>query len=100
MSGRIEDESDTLAGVGRKVCTVKGLDSRGLPVSVHVEAESLFEAAAAGLEEIHNGGGLITEVHVTIHAPVQQFKVHPRQLEKWLLSYGREDNVGTRALKG
>lgn len=76
-----------------------GLDSRGLPSSVHVQAHSLFEAAAKGLEELHKNGCLISQVHVTVHEPRNRYKVHPDQLGSWLRSHSREDNVGTRALK-
>jgi hypothetical protein len=70
-----------------------------LPWSVYVEADSLFEAAAAGLEQLHNNGGLITQVLVTVLEPGKRYKVHPQQLEKWLRSYQRADSVGVRALK-
>ena len=70
----------------RKVCTVTGLDSRGLPYSVLVEAGSLFEAAAAGLEQLQKQGCLITEVQILVHEPGKRYTVHPRQLENWLLT--------------
>ncbi len=82
-----------------KVCTVTGLDARGVPVSVQIEAGSLFEAAAAGLEQLHKGGGLITQLHITVHEPARQYNVQPRQLEKWLRSYEQGESVGIRALK-
>jgi hypothetical protein len=85
--------------VQRKVCSVTGLDSRGLPASVLVEAASLFEAAAAGLEELHKKGCLLTEVQILVHEPGKRYTVHPRQLETWLRAYSREDNVGIHALK-
>ena len=49
-----------------KVCTVMALDARGLPCSVQLEAGSLFEAAAAGLEQLHNSGCLITQLQITV----------------------------------
>ncbi len=70
-----------------------------MPASVQIEAGSLFEAAAAGLEELCKRGGLITQLQITVHQPVRQFKVQPRQLEKWLRSYEAGDSVGVRALK-
>jgi hypothetical protein len=85
--------------VERKVCTVTGLDSRGLPYFTLVEAGSLFEAAAAGLEQLHKNGCLITQLQITIHEPGKRYHVHPRQMESWLRSYSDEDNVGLRALK-
>ena len=90
----------TTSHLDRKICTVTGLDSRGLPYSVQVEASSLYEAAAAGLEQLHKNGCLITQVQVAVLAPVRHYKVHPRQLERWLRSYGPDDTVGLRALKG
>jgi hypothetical protein len=85
--------------VAGKVCTVTGLDGRGLPFSVHLEAGSLFEAAAAGLEQLHNKGCLITQLQITVHEPVKKYKVHPEQLANWLRDYKSEDTVGIRALK-
>jgi hypothetical protein len=85
--------------VQRKVCTVTGLDTRGRPASVLVEAGSLFEAAAAGLEELHKQGGLLTEVQIRVHEPGKRYTVRPRQLESWLRTYSREDPVGLHVLK-
>ena len=70
-----------------------------MPASVQVEAGSLFEAAATGLEQLYQKGGLITQLHITVHEPVKRYKVQPRQLERWLRSYDRGDSVGIRALK-
>jgi len=64
--------------VGRKVCTVTGLDSRGLPSSVQLEAGSLFEAAAAGLEQLHKNGCLITQLQITVHEPGKRLQSSPR----------------------
>ena len=85
--------------MARKLCTVTGLDSRGLPHAVHVEAGSLFEAAAAGIEALHQQKCLVSAVQVTVQEPGQQYQVHPRQLARWLRSHNREDNVGVHALK-
>ena len=83
----------------RKVCTVTGLDSRGLPASVLVEAGSLFEAAAAGLEELNKRGCLLTEVQILVHEPGKRYTVRPRQLESWVRTYRQEEPVGLHALK-
>jgi len=40
-----------------------------LPVSVLVEANSLFEAAAAGIEQIHKAGGLVAQVTLRYTRP-------------------------------
>lgn len=85
--------------MARRVCTITGLDSRGLPHSVQVEAGSLFEAAAAGLEQLHKIGGLISQVQITVHEPGKQYKVHPDQLGSWLRSHNSGDPVGIHALK-
>jgi hypothetical protein len=85
--------------VERKVCTVTGLDTRGLPASVLVEAGSLFEAAAVGLEELHKKGCLLSEVQILVHEPGKRYTVCPRQLENWLRTYSREDPVSLHALK-
>lgn len=76
-----------------------GLDARGMPASVQIEAGSLFEAAAAGLEQLHQRGGLVSQLQVTVYEPVSQYKVQPRQLQRWLRSYEAGDSVGVRALK-
>ena len=76
-----------------------GLDSRGLPISVIVEASSLFEAAAAAIEELHKQKCPAGELQIVVHEPGRRFTVRPRQLEKWLRSYSLEDSVGLRALK-
>jgi len=86
--------------VAHKVCTVTGLDSRGLPHSVQVEAGSLFEAAAAaGVEQLHKIGCLISQVQITVHEPGRQYKVHPDQLGRWLRSHNSGDAIGIHALK-
>jgi hypothetical protein len=81
-----------------KVCTVTGLDARGLPCTVQLEG--LFEAATAGLEPLQKNGCLITQLQITVHEPVKRYKVNPEQLVNWLRSYNSEDTVGMRALKG
>jgi hypothetical protein len=83
-----------------KICTVTGLDVRGLPCSVQLEAGSLFEAAAAGLEQLHKKGCLLTQLRTTVHEPAKRYNVHPEQLANWLRDYKSEDTVRIRALKG
>lgn len=68
-------------------------------LSVLVEAGPLFEAAAAGLEQLAKKGALVTQVQITVHEPWKRYRVHPRQLESWLRTYNAEDNVSLRALK-
>lgn len=85
--------------MARKVCRVTGLDFRGLPLAVLVEADSLFEAAAAGIEQVHKQKGLLSEVQIEIQEPGRSHRVHPRQLEAWLRTHETGDSVGVRALK-
>jgi hypothetical protein len=85
--------------VERRICTVTGVDSRGLPCSVLVEAAPLFEAAAADIEELHKQRCPITHVQVLVHEPGKRYTVHPQQLGRWLQTYHREDNVDIQALK-
>ena len=66
---------------------------------MHVEAGSLFEAAAAGIEALHQQHCLVSAVQVTVQEPGQQYQVHPRQLERWLRSHDAADKVGAHALK-
>lgn len=84
--------------MARKVCTVRGRDNEGHPISVLVEAHSLFEATARGLEVIHIKGGQIGEVEVTLHEPRKTFKVRPEDLDNWIAN-GDARNVGLRSLK-
>jgi hypothetical protein len=58
-----------------------------------------LEATAAGLEQLHKNGCLITQVQITIHEPGKRYTVHPDQLGSWLRTYDQDDNVGLRALK-
>ena len=88
-----------LASVEHKVCRVTGLDSRGIPAFVLVEAGSLFEAAAAGFDELHKKGCLPTEVQILVYEPGKRYTVRPCRLERWLRTYNREDPVGLHALK-
>jgi predicted Rdx family selenoprotein len=85
--------------VGEKVCQVRGQDHRGYPKVVLVEAHTLFEAAARGLEEICRQGGQVGELEITIQEPGSQFKVRPQEIAKWLRSYEPRQNVGIKALK-
>jgi hypothetical protein len=84
--------------VARKVCTVRGRDNQGHPVTVLVEAASLFEATARGLEVIHAKGGQIGEVEVTVHEPGRTFNVGPDDLDNWIAN-DDSGNIGLRSLK-
>ena len=57
---------------------MKGIDHRGLPKTVLVEARSLFEAAAEGLEKLHRDGGCrFDQLEVTVREPRGTFAVRP-----------------------
>lgn len=83
-----------------RICTVRGIDPRGLPKTTTVEAGSLFEAAAAGFEKLHRDGGCQCEaLEVTVHEPRATFSVRVGQLVQWLGRRGAEETIGTTALK-
>jgi hypothetical protein len=86
--------------VATKVCTVKGVDPRGLPKTATVEAHSLFEAAAQGFEKLHqNGGCRFDSVEITVHEPRATFQVRAGQLVNWLGRHGEGESIGVTALK-
>ena len=64
-----------------------------------MQAATLFEAAAFGLEQLHQLGGALNEVEITIHEPSTRSKVRPEQLAKWLSQRDSNDNIGVQALK-
>jgi len=86
--------------VAVKVCTVKGVDPRGLPKTVIVEARSLLEAAAAGFEKLHHDGGCrYAALEITVHEPGRTFQVGLSQLVQWLTRRQSGETVGVTALK-
>ena len=64
-----------------------------------MQAATLFEAAASGLEQLHQSGGKLGEVGITVHEPGARSKVRPEQLAKWLSQRDSNDNIGVQALK-
>jgi len=82
-----------------RVCTVRGVDHRGDPLTFRVEAGSVLEAAARGMEEIRMAGGQPSELEITQHVPKQAWKVSPEQLQKWVSQRGQEDSIGLQAIK-
>lgn len=85
--------------MGTMVCTVKGQDHQGYPLRVHVEAGSLLEAAARGMEEIRKAGGKPSELEITQHVPKQAWKITPEQILKWASKRGANDNIGMQVIK-
>ena len=86
--------------VATKVCTVKGLDPRGLPKTVTVEARSLLEAAAAGFEQLHRDRGCqYAALEITVHEPGRTYQVGPGRLVAWLGRRQPGETVGVTALK-
>lgn len=82
-----------------RVCTVRGYDSHGDPLTFHVEAGSVLEAAARGMEEIRKAGGRPSELEITQHVPKQAWKVSPEQIHKWVSQRRRDDSIGLQAIK-
>lgn len=83
----------------KRVCTVRGQDGRGLPVTVTVEACTVLEAAARGLEEIRIAGGAPSDLQVVEHLPGKQWSITIGQLLKWVSSRQIGDNLGLQAIK-
>jgi hypothetical protein len=82
-----------------RVCTVKGLDHRGIATTVTVEAYSSLEAAARGLYDICTKGGKVSELVIAEQLPGRQFKVTPGELLKWVSSRSTQDNIGLQSMK-
>ena len=82
-----------------RVCTVRGFDDRGNQLTFHVEAGSVLEAAARGMEEIRRSGGRPSELEITQHVPKQAWKVSPSQLLKWVSQRSGDDNIGLQVIK-
>jgi hypothetical protein len=83
----------------KRVCTVRGRDGRGLPVTVTVEACSVLEAAARSLEAIRIAGGPPSDLDVMEHLPGKEWKVTTDRLLKWVSSRERGDNLGLQVIK-
>ena len=82
-----------------RVCTVRGQDHRGYPLAVHVEAETMLEAAARGMAQIKRAGGRPSPLEVTLHVPGQTWKIEPERLMKWASKRDSRDNIGIQAIK-
>jgi hypothetical protein len=88
-----------MAGRNIRVCTVKGKDHRGYPLIVKVEAYSVLEAAARGMEAISREHGVASELEIREHIPGKEWKITTDQLLKWASKRGAEDNVGLTTVK-
>jgi hypothetical protein len=64
-----------------------------------VEAESVFEAAARGMEEIRKVQGVASELKVVEQIPGKEWKVTTGRLLKWVSSRGENDNIGLTMVK-
>jgi hypothetical protein len=67
------------------------VDSRGIPHSIEVAAESLYEAAARAISEFRRHPwtdgmepGAVTRLAVSIKVPKTTHEVSIRQLEQWI----------------
>lgn len=88
--------NDKIFPVNRRVCTVRGLDNRGWPLTVIVEARSVYEAAALGMEAIRKEDGRPSDLVVTMHKPVRGWKVTTQQLLRWVQQYPSGENIGMK----
>jgi hypothetical protein len=76
-----------------RTCAVSYVDSDGIRHSVEVTAESLYEAAALGIQEFRRhpwsddvAPGKMTPLEVAIKSAVTTHEVRVRQVEQWLAS--------------
>ena len=71
-------------------CTVSYRDNGGVEHAVELTADSLYEAAALGLEALtaakltESRPGLATMLEVTVHPPSVVHRVRVQQLKEWL----------------
>jgi hypothetical protein len=77
------------AFVSLRTCKVSVTDSRGVEHAVEVVADSLFEAAALGLQVLRTDGwtepiGGSTRIEVEVRQPVTKHAVTLMQIQKWL----------------
>ena len=85
-----------------RTCRVSVLDARGVEHAIEVVAESLFEAAALGLQILKKDGwtepvGGTTRIHVEVREPVTRHVVTLMQIQRWL--YGATQSPNERVKK-
>jgi len=71
-----------------RVCSVSFLDYRGTRHTVEVEAESLFEAAALGIQRLKmcdwvEGLGPATRLEVKVSQPTTRHELTVAQVRRW-----------------
>lgn len=72
-----------------RTCSVSIFDGRGVEHAVEVVADSLFEAAALGLQILKKDGwtepiGASTRIQVEVREPVTKHVVTLMQIQRWL----------------
>lgn len=76
-----------------RTCRVGFVDTNGTRHAVDVMAESVFEAAVCGIKAISESWaeqpGNVTEIQVSVTAPVVTHHVTIRQLKEWITSTSR-----------
>ena len=80
-----------------KACTVTVQDVDGLVHSVDVTADSLYEAACAGLQALKASGwadavGPATKLEVEVRAPVTRHKLTVQQVQQWVAGAAKSPN--------
>jgi hypothetical protein len=85
---RTYGECGILRPMALRACTVSFLGSGGVRHSVDVSAESLYEAAAAGLNLLRQEGwsevvGPGTQVEVEVQAPAARHSLTLAQIRRW-----------------
>ena len=80
-------------------CNVSFTDSDGLSHTVHVQAESLYEAAALAVAEFRDDPmvptpGAMTEFVVAIERPAVEHRIRLAQVAKWAQGTTKEGPAG------
>ena len=80
-------------------CRVSFTDSEGIPHTVEVQAESLYEAVAFAVAEFRSdlltaAPGPMTEFTVSIQRPAIEHRIRLSQVSKWAEGSTREGPVG------
>jgi hypothetical protein len=78
-----------------ELCRVSFTDGAGVTHSVHIAAESLYEAAARGVAEVKRTGfalaekGPATRLTITVEGPTTSHEMQVAKLDSWLTTNGK-----------
>lgn len=87
--------------MARRICTVSFKDVRGIRHSVEVEADSLYEAAVAGVCRLNDDSwvekiGPATVLDIEVRSPASTHTISLQQVERWLAAATTNPNEATR----